>query len=111
MKDERLFIKINKADKADINRYARSTSHRNASTLIRTYLKDYILTEQYQNRHYELLRALRKDINAIGNNLNQIARTLNAGQPVEDFSALDEWATARKCLEKALNRVRPFRSS
>lgn len=110
MKDERLFIKIAKADKDDINTYAKSSAHKNASKLIRTFLKEYILSEKYQNRHYDELQALRKEVNAIGNNINQIAKHLNAGQSTE-LTILDEWKATRNKLDKALNRIRPFKSS
>ncbi|MCP9319148.1 hypothetical protein KBX73_05025 [Acetobacter persici] len=111
MKDERLFIKINRQDKADLYQYARTTRHKNASTLIRSYLKEYILTEHYQNRHYEVLLGLRKELNALGNTFNQIARALNRDEPVTDWSALEEWKATRHALNTALEKVRPFRSS
>jgi len=54
----------------------------------------------------EELLGLRRELSAIGNNLNQIARRLNTGEQVEITSRIPELDDIKARINRALRRVR-----
>ncbi|MBF0851460.1 plasmid mobilization relaxosome protein MobC [Gluconobacter sp. R75690] len=54
----------------------------------------------------EELLALRRELSAIGNNLNQIARRRNTGEQVEIASRIPELDDIKARINRALRRVR-----
>ncbi|RUT24853.1 plasmid mobilization relaxosome protein MobC [Asaia sp. W19] len=52
------------------------------------------------------LLALRQELSAIGNNLNQIARRMNSGEQVEITSKLPELDDLKARINRVLGRVR-----
>ncbi|MDR6183260.1 plasmid mobilization relaxosome protein MobC [Asaia bogorensis] len=54
----------------------------------------------------EELLALRQELSAIGNNLNQIAKRLNTGEQVEIASKLPELDDLKARINRVLGRVR-----
>lgn len=111
MKSHRIYVKISETDKQRIADYARM-HNTDIAKLFRHFFIDYIIEhDEPTSEAFDTLKSIQKELNYIGNNINQIAHQLNAGQPVSDFSALEDFSKTAKDLRKTLNQVRPLRSS
>lgn len=111
MKSHRIYVKINETDKARIANYARMHNS-DIAKLFRQCFIDYIIEQdEPTSKSLDTLKSIQRELNHIGNNINQIAHQLNAGQSVSDFTPLNDFESLSKSLKKALNQVRPLRSS
>lgn len=111
MKSHRIYVKISETDKQRIADYARM-HNTDIAKLFRECFINYIIEQDEPTaKALDTLKSIQRELNHIGNNINQIAKHLNGGQSDSDFSALEEFSKSAKELRKALNQVRPLRSS
>ena len=89
---------LSKSENAELSRKAKITGLPK-STVIRLLLNNYEPKEKPDTRFYEAMRQL----SAIGNNINQLARKANAG-----FASRDEVTRALRMLDRVYELMYEF---
>ncbi|NVN03384.1 MULTISPECIES: plasmid mobilization protein [Asaia] len=100
MRTETLHIRVRPDEQARIKRKAgtRRVSDWCRRVLLNEMAGGSLIAEE--------LLALRQELSAIGNNLNQIAKRLNTGEQVEIASKLPELDDLKARINRVLGRVR-----
>ena len=111
IKDERLFIKISKIEKQELHEFAKKSPHKNLSTFFRFVCNEYRSLGKSGTDLLNEIIILRREISAIGNNLNQIAKKINQGNQVCFDDELKEINALNKKLNSLLSKIRPVRYS
>ncbi|MCP1270625.1 MobC family plasmid mobilization relaxosome protein [Acetobacter cerevisiae] len=109
MRKETIHIRIDDAEKHDLMRFAKATGHGNLSTWTRYLMSESVALGRDGTALLSELTQLRREINGIGNNLNQIAKLLHSGKSADaDFSDVHRVSSE---LQRVIKRIRPIRYS
>lgn len=113
IKNTDIHIRLSSDEKQILKDYANKTGHKHISLLFKYVVNQNIALGKNGFELIENLTSLRKEINSIGNNLNQIAKKLNSDN--SEYSEISEELKEIKIINNRLNKhikqIRPVRYS
>ncbi|MCW4589457.1 MobC family plasmid mobilization relaxosome protein [Gluconacetobacter entanii] len=107
MRKETIHIRITDDEKRELMTFAKASNHKNLSTWTRHIMTESMALGKHGTDLIHELENLRREVNSIGNNVNQIAKKLNQGETVD--ADLSEIKNINKDIRKILKQIRPTR--
>ena len=104
-----IHIRITEIEKQELQNFAQKSSHKNLSTFFRFICNEYRALGKNGTDLLNEIILLRREISAIGNNLNQIAKKINQNNNVAFDDELKEINHLTKKLNSLLSKIRPVR--
>ncbi|MCX2563698.1 plasmid mobilization relaxosome protein MobC [Acetobacter thailandicus] len=87
---DRFFIKLNPDEKAKWKKHAEEIGYNNISSMLREMVRESIASGTTGNELKDELLKIRREISAIGNNINQIAKHSNQTKTAHDIPDLSK---------------------
>ena len=106
-----IHIRITEIEKQELQNFAQKSSHKNLSTFFRFICNEYRALGKSGTDLLNEIILLRREISAIGNNLNQIAKKINQNQNADFANELKEINALNKKLSSLISKIRPVRYS
>ena len=106
-----LHIRVSEDEKKILKDYAKGTRHKKISAFFKYITNEYVALGKNGFELLDNLANLRREINAIGTNLNQIAKRLNSDNS-EIISIEEEIKTIREINNKItsqINKIKPLK--
>lgn len=112
IKNTDIHIRLSSNEKNRLKDYVEKTGHNHISLFFKFITNEYMSLNKSGFELIENLTSLRREINSIGNNLNQISKRINSSDEYEDISnELREIKLINNKLNKHLKQIRPIRYS
>lgn len=112
IKNTDIHIRLSSEEKQILKDYSEKSGHHHISLFFKFITNEYISLGKTGFELIENLTDLRREINSIGNNLNQISKKINSTSEYEDISnELREIKLINNKLNKHLKQIRPLRYS
>ncbi|GBQ52321.1 plasmid mobilization protein [Komagataeibacter sucrofermentans] len=106
IRESTLHIRMTDNEKAKAQSYAKSIK-KSLSVLVREHITQAIVTNTKGDEIRTELQAIRRELSAQGNNLNQIAKRVNGGEQIGNINdELKEITRLRKQLAKLTASMR-----
>ena len=110
IKNTDLHIRLSTEEKQILKDYAQKTGHNHISLFFKFITNEYISLGKTGFELIENLTDLRREINSIGNNLNQITKRINSTSEYKDISEeLREIKLLNNKINKHIKQIRPVR--
>ncbi|MBE7729844.1 plasmid mobilization protein [Komagataeibacter sp. FXV3] len=106
---ETIHVRITDIEKQELQNFAQKSPHKNLSTFFRFVCSEYRALGKSGTDLLNEIIILRREISAIGNNLNQIAKKINQNNNVAFDDELKEINAMNKKLNSLLSKIRPVR--
>ncbi|MBS0980820.1 plasmid mobilization protein [Acetobacter thailandicus] len=112
IKNTDIHIRLSSDEKQILKDYVEKSGHNHISLFFKFITNEYMALDKSGFELIENLTSLRREINSIGNNLNQISKRINSNSEYEDISnELREIKIINNKLNKHLKKIRPMRYS
>lgn len=106
-----IHIRITDIEKDELINFAKKSQHKNLSNFFRFICNEYRALGKSGTDLLNEIIILRRELSAIGNNLNQIAKKINQNNNVSFDNELKEINHLNKKLTSLLSKIRPVRYS
>lgn len=112
IKNTDIHIRLSSEEKQILKDYSEKSGHHHISLFFKFITNEYISLGKTGFELIENLTDLRKEINSIGNNLNQISKRINSTSEYEDISEeLKKIKLMNNKINKYIKQIRPLRYS